>query len=385
MLTLALGCESLSANPTPRTRLHFPGGLAIDVPYSLDGGIPHTLYVAGDTNYDLAYDTGLLYALNLDAMDGGATGLIPTALALDAGWDGTPVQIPDLDSGGYWDRTNGVVLTDSMGGELRLTQIQGGAQRLFLASRYNNVVTAIETAGDALTCYGGGTDCTNQIAAPPLYAQLAGEAGNQIIDVFGLSNEIDVAATDTTAEERDIFITHLRDLAYASGGVTSTGSYGNNTNQAGEAYVIRQNVDDPACRLADPIGEQGGSASVAFTSAGLIYTLTTGRYGGLDNSIRELTLPAGGCADQDAGTTPVDANLTPELSTLDLSYVLKGDSGRGITISTSGDRIDLRHRARSGPFLTLALHRCRPHRILFLHRIRDRARVGIEVLDQPRP
>jgi len=77
--------------------------------------------------------------------------------------------------------------------------------------------------------------------------------------------------------------------------VTSTSAYGNNFSATGEAYVIRQNVDQPNLRLAEPVGSVGTSASVALAQGDLIYTLFTGRYGGVGNAIRVLTLPNAAC------------------------------------------------------------------------------------------
>jgi hypothetical protein len=329
---LGLGCQGSQANPAPLTRFHFPTGLAIDAPYGADAGAARFLYVAGFTNFDLAHDNGLVYALDLDAMTigDGETPLLD-ALDFDAGWDGTPVQVPDLDAGDYWDRANGVVITDSMAGEMRLTTTTLGTGRLFMASRYSNLVTAIEADGGAVSCYGGGSNCNNQVAAPPLVIEQSAGA-NQLLDVFGISNEI-----VTASGEHDVFVTHLRDQGYGSGGVTSVTSYGNNFSAVGTAYVIRQDVDRPYCRLAEPVGTVGTSAAVALTQNDLIYTLFTGRYGGLDNAVRELTLPNGGCLPPDAGQTPVDLNI-PNLFTIDLSQVTGGNDGRGMALSTSGDR-----------------------------------------------
>jgi hypothetical protein len=200
-----------------------------------------------------------------------------------------------------------------------------------MASRYSNLVTAMDVDGAAVSCYGGGMNCVNQVAAPPLVIEQSAGA-NQLLDVFGVSSEI-----VTQSGERDVFITHLRDQAYGSGGVTSTSAYGNNFSATGEAYVIRQNVDQPNCRLAEPVGSVGTSASVALTQDDLIYTLFTGRYGGIGNAIRILTLPNGGCLPPDAGQTPVDLN-PPILFNVDLSFVVGGNDGRGIQLSTNGDR-----------------------------------------------
>ena len=340
VLVAALGCQSATSHPAPRVRFHFPTGVAVDVPYSPDGGPAHFLYLAGFTNFDLAADDALVYALSLDAMNPEGTGLLPPGLADDAGWDGTPLQIPDLDGGDYWDRANGVVTSDSMGGEMRLATTSEGNGRLFLASRYSNVVTAIDVDGGSLACYGGGSECDGDpIAAPPLVIEQSAGA-NQVLDVFGVSNEI-----VTQSGERDVFITHLRDQAYGSGGVVSSGSYGNNTSQTGTAYLIRQNVDDPSCRLAEPIGTVGGSSSVALANGGITYPLFTGRYGGLTNAVRELILPDqdGGCVEQldggqDAGLTPVDP-LVPDLFTIDLGSITKGNDGRGMALSSNQDRV----------------------------------------------
>ncbi len=328
---VVLGCQATTSNPAPFTRFHFPTGLAIDAPYGADAGAAHTLYVAGFTNFDLAHDNGLVYALDLDTMATEAGAPLLEALAFDAGWDGTPLQVPDLDAGDYWDRENGVVVTDSMAGEMRLTTTSEGGGRLFMASRYSNLVTAMDVDGPAVSCYGGGTDCNNQVAAPPLVIEQSAGA-NQLLDVFGVSNEI-----VTQSGERDVFITHLRDQAYGSGGVTSTSAYGNNFSAVGEAYVVRQNVDQPNLRLAEPVGTVGTSCSVALTQDDLIYTLFTGRYGGLGNAIRVLTLPNGGLLPPDAGQTPIDLN-PPNLFNVDLSFVIGGNDGRGIQLSTNGDR-----------------------------------------------
>ncbi len=303
----------LLPSPHRSTRFHFPTGLASDAPYGSDAGPAHALYVAGFTNFDLAHDNGLVYALDLDKMAIGGGSLLLDALAFDAGWDGTPLQVPDLDAGDYWDPENGVVITDSMAGEMRLTTTSQGGGRLFMASRYSNLVTAMDVAGASVSCYGGGTNCTNDVAATPLLIETSPGA-NQLLDVFGISNEI-----VTASGERDVFITHLRDQAYGSGGVTSTSAYGNNFSAAGEAYVIRQNVDQPNCRLAEPVGSVGTSASVALTQDDLIYTLFTGRYGGVGNArlqgahAAQRGLPAAGRrADPDRSRDPHAVQRRPE-------------------------------------------------------------------------
>ena len=326
--TLGLGCVNVPANPAPRTRMHFPTGMAVDHPYGSDGGVAHTLYVDAFSNFDLLYDTGLVYAFNLDAMNPFGTGLIPPD-------GGAMLQLADLGDAGYWNPDSGVVEVDSMGGELRLVQTSMGGLRVFLASRFSNVVTAIDVPSpDELICFGGGTDCTNETAAPPLDIEIPQTNGNQIIDVFGLSNPI-----ETSQGERDLFITHLRDLAYGSGGITG-GTYGNNTSQVGEDFLIRQNIDDPDCRMADAIGSTGASNSVAFDANGLIYVLATGRYGGSDNAIRTLTVPdTVPCQTQDAGMTPLDPNTTPDIGAIDLTQIVKGNDGRAMGIGSKGDRI----------------------------------------------
>ena len=315
LIVSSFGRAWLPGDDIPSRTVHpdstSPLGLAIDAPYGSDAGPAHTLYVAGFLNFDLAHDNGLVYALDLDTM---TTEMAPRS---STRWPSTPVgTAPRCRSrismpGPHWDRENGVVVTDSMAGEMRLTTTSLGGSRLFMASRYSNLVTAMDVEGGTVTCYGGGSDCNNPVAAPPLVIEQSAGA-NQLLDVFGVSNEL-----VTQTGERDVFITHLRDQAYGSGGVTSTSAYGNNFSATGEAYVIRQNVDQPNLRLAEPVGAVGTSASVALAQDDLIYTLFTGRYGGVGNAVRMLTIPNGGLLPPDAGQTPrsISIRRTSSIST----------------------------------------------------------------------
>jgi hypothetical protein len=323
----------------PLTRFHFPTGLAVDSPYSPDGGTPaHYLYVVGDSNFDLNYDRGVVYAIDLDAIGDPTTGLIPPALANDAGWDGEPLRVSDVVDAGDFDPDLGYVYVDALGGEMRLVRTSAGINRLLLPSRFGNVVTAIDVVdGGLLTCYASlGRDCLNPVSSTPL--QVGNSPGaNQVLDVFGISNPVSYTPPGQPPE-LDVFITHLRNQARGSGGVVTTGVYGNNLNQIGAAYLIRENVDFPGKVIAEPIGPYTADAVTAQVLDGVTFAVFTGRFNGTATAIRVLTPGGQPCAPVlPDGQLPFDPNRV--LVNIDLSAVLKGIDGRGITFSTNGDRV----------------------------------------------
>jgi hypothetical protein len=337
------GCQT-KFSPTfpPLTRFHFPSGIAVDSPYTVDGGVPaHFLYVAGDTNFDYSYDRGIVYAIDLDVIGDPTTGLIPPELASDAGWDGQPQRIPDVADAGDFDPTAGYVYTDSLGGEMRLAQTTDGRNRLFLPSRFANVVEAIDVVdGGLLVCYGNpdaGRDCLNPVSATPLLIG-ANQGANQVLDVFGVSNPV-VYHPPGGLPERDIFITHLRNQARGSGGVVATGAYGNNYNQLGASFVIRENVDIPGNVIAQPIGQYTADAVAAQVLDGTLFAVFTGRFGGVSTAIRILSLNDTPLPQPVFPTGQMAVNPGALLINIDLSGILKGIDGRGITFSSNGDRV----------------------------------------------
>jgi hypothetical protein len=336
------GCQTKFV-PTypPLTRFHFPSGIAVDSPYTPDGGTPaHFLYVVGDSNFDYNYDRGVVYAIDLDTLGDPTTGLIPPALANDAGWDGQPQRIPDVADAGDFDPNTGYVYVDSLGGEMRLAQTSFGTNRLFLPSRFANVVEAIDVAdGGSLFCYQGdaGRDCLNPNSATPL---LVGPSvgANQVLDVFGVSNPV-VYTPPGGIPERDVFITHLRNQARGSGGVVATGAYGNNTSQLGASFVIREDVDFPGNVIAEPIGQYTADGVAAQVLDGVLFAVFTGRFGGVSTAVRILSLGATPSPQPIFPSGQMAVNPGAELINIDLSQIIKGIDGRGITFSSNGDRV----------------------------------------------
>ncbi len=325
----------------PLTRFHFPTGITIDQPYTPDGGTPaHYLYVVGDSNFDLNYDLGVVYAIDLDTIGDPVTGLIPPALANDAGWDGQPLRIPDVGDAGDFDPDFGYVFVDSLGGEMRLAQTSAGTNRLFLPSRFGNLVTAIDVVdGGLLACYGApGRNCLNPISSTALQVGTSPGA-NQVLDVFGVSNPVLFTPPNGGTPERDVFITHLRNQAQGSGGVVTTGAYGNNLNQIGTSFVIRENVDSPGCVIGEAIGLYTADAVAAQVLDGVLFAVFTGRFGGIDTAIRILSLGALPACQPVLPNGQIVVDPQPDLINIDLTAILKGIDGRGITFSSNGDRV----------------------------------------------
>jgi hypothetical protein len=200
-------------------------------------------------------------------------------------------------------------------------------------------VAAIDVVdGGLLFCHrADGRDCFNATSSTAL--QVGPSSGaNQVLDVFGISNPV-VYTPPGGIPEREVFITHLRNQARGSGGVVATGAYGNNTGQIGASFVIRESVDFPENVIAEPIGQYTANGVAAQVLDGVLFAVFTGRFGGVSTAIRILSL----------GATPNPQPVFPDgqmavnpgalLINIDLSGILKGIDGRGITFSSNGDRV----------------------------------------------
>lgn len=352
----AAGCSQSSTQQLPETwRFHFPTGLAIDTPYSLGaqpaGTRAQFLYLAGNSNFDQLASRGAVMAVNLDGYGPAATGLVPPALVPGSGgdWDGTPLQFPDVGDAGTMDPAAGYVYTDSLGGELRLSPTSAGGQRVVLASRGQNRLGFIDVnpGGSTLTCVDGdaGQDCLNDNSSPTLVVP-GSNGGNEILDVFALSYPVQAFLPGGGLGPYEVFVGHLRDISTAASSVagapnpyttTSTSS----TTNVTQAFVIRQSVDDPTCSLAEYVGDVPAAGVMGLPNpAGGVYALLTGRFSGLsDANLRVLTLPPSSCPVPNpiAGQLPVNGN--PPTQVIDLSQILKETDGRGLALSTAGDRV----------------------------------------------
>ncbi len=359
------GCANPAAHPPPSlARFHFPTGLAVDVPYALgqDAGTrARWLYVAGNSNFDLAANRGVLMAIDLDRYGAPETGLVPPPLAADAGWDGTALALPDVADAGSMDPSVGWVYTDSLAGELQLADTSAGGKRIVLATREENRLGFIDADGGALSCFGAsGQDCLNDTSSPAL--DVPGPTGaNQVLDVFAVSPPVRAIIPDGGFAGPEVFVGHLRDettglfaqFGYGAGGYGGGyggygyGGYGSGYSPYGlappvvmaQSYVIRQSVDDPSCRLAEPIGQTPAAGVVALPGPSGLYAVYTGRAQGMaPASVDYLPLGPPNCGVPAGAEVPVDA-VPPSPVVIDLSNISKEYDARGIALSTHGDRI----------------------------------------------
>ncbi len=365
-----VACGSSPFVPPTLDRMHFPMGLAVDVPYSPDGGgRAHWIYVNGNSNFDLAADAGVVMAVNLDGYGPPGTGLVPPALAAaitaDAGnWDGTPITFPDFADAGTVDPQTGFVFVDSLGGELRLAPTSAGGERLLVASRYQNRLAFIDVDGDGgtLDCFGAaGRDCDQDVSSPPLVIT-ASNGASQILDAYAISQPVQAGLHGGGLGGPEVLIGNLRNLptglanlfGFGSG---YGGSYGYGSTAAGyspystypgyginevvESYVVRQSVDDPDCRIAEPIGPMPAAGVAAVPATDGIFAVATGRFAGqAPADVRVLTLGPPSCPARPAakGQVAVDPAQPPNFN-VDLSAILKGYDGRALALSSSGDRV----------------------------------------------
>ena len=353
---IGVACSTTQPQPyPPLARFHFPTGLAVDAPYSPDGGpAARYLYLVANSNFDLVYNRGILMAIDLDAYGPAATGLVPPALATDAGWDGTPLQFPDLADAGSFDPATGYVYTDNEGGELRLATTSEGGSRLLLASRYDNRLAFVDVAGGSLTCHGtAGLDCVNDTSSPRL--QVDGPTGaNQILDVFSVSAPVRATLPDGGVGRPEVFVGHLRNettgLATAFGGgfqgsYSTANAYSPYNNfgaplaPQATGFVVRQSVDDPLCRTAEPVGSIPPAGVVALSGPTGLFAVYTGRFQGLfPASLGYLTLSPGTCPNP-VPPPNVAVDPAPAITNIDLSNIMKETDGRALILSTRADRV----------------------------------------------
>lgn len=339
--------------PLPEVwRFHFPTGMAIDTPYALGqqaGARAHFLYLAGNSNFDQAASRGVVMAVDLDAYGPPDTGLVPPGFGADGGeWDGTPLQFPDVGDAGSM-VPNGFVYTDGLGGELRLSPTSAGGQRVVLASRQQNRLTFIDVdpGGATLSCFDGdaGQDCLNPSSSPQLDVP-GSNGGNEILDVFALSYPVQAELPGGGLGPPELFVGNLRNITSAVSSVAGapnpyTTTSATSSTSTTQAFVIRQSVDDPACSLAEYAGEVPAAGVMGLAGPSGVYAILTGRFDGLsDANLRVLTLPPPSCpSPPPPAPGQLALNMTPATQTIDLSQILKETDGRGLALSSSGDRV----------------------------------------------
>ncbi|HUB08949.1 MAG TPA: hypothetical protein VMB50_18215 [Myxococcales bacterium] len=350
LLVILMACASGVPEPLPQLgRFHFPTGMDIDVPYSPDAGRrARFLYIAGNSNFDQAASRGVVMAVDLDGYGPPATGLVPPGMVDDGGWDGTPLSFPDVGDAGTVDPAVGWVYTDSLGGELRLVPTSAGGERVLLATRAQNRLAFIDVDAGALSCVGGdgGRDCLDDTSSPPLvvYGQ---NGGNQILDVFSVSPPVRANLAGGGEGPPEVFVGHLRNISTAVEGVfgvpanpySSVSTPTSLTNVS--AYIVRQNVDDPTCRMAEPIGTVPAAGVVGVPSPSGLFTVATGRFiGASPANVQVMSLPPPTCPPPPPPAGEVSVDPTPPTPNLiDLSQILKETDGRALALSTNGDRV----------------------------------------------
>jgi hypothetical protein len=330
---------------------HFPTGMAVDTPYQVppDGGFApgvraRYLYVTGTSNFDLFYDRGVVLALDLDRYGPPDTGLVPPGMVADGGtWDGTPLRFPDFtDVPGAVDQDTGWVFTDSEGGQMRLATTSQNSRRLMLASRFSNVLTGIDVLADggSLGCFGEpGHDCLNATSSPELQGTPTYHS-HEILDVFGLSQPttlIDAAGAPTGPPE--VLVTHLRTIPHPTLG---TNANIQNLVNISAAFVLAQSVDDMSCRSAMGIGIYPSSEIIALAYQGVLFGVYTSRADSLaPNGVSYIPIVGQPCPLGNPAVNQTGSVIYFEVpvTTIDLSAIMKGFDGRGLAVSSSGDRV----------------------------------------------
>jgi hypothetical protein len=296
--------------------------------------------VVGDSNFDLFYDRGIVLALDLDRYGPTATGLVPPGMVSDAGWDGTPLRFPDFpEVPGAVNPDTGFVYSDSEAGQMRLAPTSNGGQRLMVASRFSNVITGIDVDGGSLGCFGEpGRDCLNSVSAPELQGTPS-YGSHLILDVFGLSQPTTFLDTSGNAGPPEVLVTHLRTIAHPTLG-TNINVQGVVANSNG--FVISQSVDDLSCRSAKGIGIYPASEVFAFSTAGVLFAVYTSRVQGLSpNGVSYIPIVGQPCplGNPITGVTePIVYSESP-VTLFNLTPVMKGFDGRGITLSSGSDKV----------------------------------------------
>ncbi len=373
LIAAGLACGSAPLPPPALDRFHFPMGLAVDTPYSLDGGTgrAHWLYVNANSDFDLATQEGLAVAVNLDGYGPPATGLVPPALAetlrTDGGsWDGTPLVFPDYADAGTVNLDTGWVYVDSLGGELRLAPTSAGGERILMPSRNENRLAYIDVDGGTLSCVGAerSRNCDQDTSSPKLQV-IAGNGANQILDAFAVSPPIQATDPGGGLGPPEVFVGNLRNLptglagmygmsgygmGYGTGYGAGTGSYGTGynpylglgygINEVVASYVVRASVDDPTCLTAEPIGPIPAAGVVAMPAPEGVFVAATGRFQGqAPANVRVLTLGPPSCPGPPALPGQMGVDATPPTAGIDLSAIVQGYDGRAVALSSAGDRL----------------------------------------------
>jgi hypothetical protein len=148
--------------PPPLDGLHFPTGLALA---PAEAGGRRLLFVAS-SNFDLRYRSGLVHALDLDAIDRLADTAVPPATC-PPGPDGQPSrcrtpEVPDLSPA-----IVGALEIGNLSGQVAVAPL-ADRMRAFVPIRDGDAVIAVDVpAGGKPTCAaGGGTRCDPAVGFP---------------------------------------------------------------------------------------------------------------------------------------------------------------------------------------------------------------------------
>ncbi|SEN08909.1 hypothetical protein SAMN05444354_13059 [Stigmatella aurantiaca] len=245
------GCSASSdPRPPPTDRFVFPSGIAYLPPAPGNEASKGSLYVAS-SNFDKCFDTGAVFALDLDALG------LPEVGA-PASPDG-PLLVEDLKTS-----SQSVVQISSFAGEMDVWR--GEQPRLFVVARSEtNALHAIDIQGNALSCAqpGGGNYCLPGISLTGLIP--GGKA-----DLPRAPAPIGVSVAASLAGNKpEVWVTHAE--AADSPARSSTNF---------QTYVVRVPGDELSLTAESffPLGANGLSIGGAHATAiGKRYVFISGR------------------------------------------------------------------------------------------------------------
>jgi hypothetical protein len=245
------GCSANSdPRPPPIDRFVFPSGIAYLPPATGNEASKGSLYVAS-SNFDKCFDTGAVFALDLDAL-----GLPEVGAPVSP--DG-PLRVDDLKTS-----ESSVVQISSFAGEMDVWR--GEQPRLFVVARSEtNALHAIDVQGSALSCAqpGGGRYCLPGIS-------LTGLIPGGKDDLPRAPAPIGVSvAPSLTGNRPEVWVTHAE--AADSPARSSTNF---------QTYVVRVPGDELSLTAESffPLGANGLSIGGAHaTAVGKRYVFISGR------------------------------------------------------------------------------------------------------------